>query len=291
MADQLMIRRLTIVLAVFMPMIAASAESTQLTAHVGDTYEIVRLSDSSRSTGDGSSGSSRDKDVLLEHVIGVREDGLELEYDLPKTATTQDRARSWQFPVRVLKPARGQMQLLNRPELETRVDAWLKNFKLPRSACGHWIFTWNAFRIECDPQSVIQTLAAFDLRPDDLRNGAMYQDSMALAPAPLSQRADGSNGSTFVVVMAVDPDAVHRERAQSDVVVAEITRKSLTLDAALRMRSAEKISGTITISFDTDSAGQVQRRTKVTKVEIKGAQGKSETQTTTETVERRLIDD
>jgi len=129
------------------------------------------------------------------------------------------------------------------------------------------------------------------LRPDDLRNGAMYQDSGARAPTPFSQKAVGSDGSTFVVEMAVDPDAVRRERAESDVVVAEITRKSLTLDAALRARSAEQISGTIIISFDTDSAGQVRRRTKITRLEIKGADGKSETQTVTETVERRLFHD
>src|SRR5436190_13766268 len=153
LVDQLMIRRLTIVLAMFLPIIGASAESTQLTTQIGDTYEIVRVSRSSQSFSGGSSGSSHDRDTLIEHVIGVRENGLELEYDLTKAATAEDRARDWRFPVRVLKPAGGQMQLLNRAELEMRVDGWLTKAKLPRSACGHWIFTWNAFRIECDPQS------------------------------------------------------------------------------------------------------------------------------------------
>jgi hypothetical protein len=291
MVDQLMIRRLITVLAMFLPIAAASADPTQLTAHVGDIYEIVRVSDSSQSTGDGSSGSSHDKNTLMERVIAVREDGLELEYDLPKAATEMDRTRNWQVPVRVLKRARGQMQLLNRPDLETRINIWLKLAKLPRSACGHWIFTWHAFRIECDPQSVIQMLAPFDLRPDDLRNGGIYQDSRARAPATLSQTAAGSNGSTFVVELAVDPETVRREKAESDVVVAEITGKSLTLDTALRARSTEQISGTITITFNTDSAGQVQRRTKISKLEIKRANGKSETQTVTETMERRLLQD
>ena len=224
-------------------------------------------------------------------MIGVREDGLELEYDLPKAATATDRTSNWQFPVRVLKPARGQMQLLNRPELEMRVDGWLKKADLPRSACGHWIFTWNAFRIECDPQSVIQTLAPFDLWPSDLRNGAMYRDSSARAPAALSQKTVGSNGSTFVVEMPIDPDVVRREHAESDVVVAEITQKSLTLDAALRARSTEQISGTIAISFETDPTGQVRRRTKITRIEIRESNGKSGAHTITETVERRLIHD
>lgn len=275
----------------FLPLTAVNAEATELAAHVGDTYEITRVSASSQSTGGVSSGSSHDRNILIERVIEVREDGLELEYDLPKSATSIDRTSNWQFPVRVLKPDRGAMQLLNLSEMETRVDGWLKKAKIPRSACGSWIFTWNAFRIECDPRSVIQTLTPFDLRPDDLRQGAMYYDSAARLPVPLSQDAVGSNGSTFVAEMAINPDTVRRERAEADVVVAEITQTSLKLDAAIRARLTEQISGTITISFDTDSAEQVRRRTKITKLEIKLANGKSESQTNTETVERRLIHD
>jgi hypothetical protein len=277
-------------LAAVAPVIAANAEPSERPAYAGDIYEIVRTIDSSQNTADGSSGSSRAKDTLIEHVISVRDDGLELEYDLPKAATAEDRARSWQFPVRVSKPVIGQMKLLNGPELERRIDGWLKNFKVPRTACGHWIFTWNAFRIECDPQSVIQTLAQFDLRPGELRDGVVYQDSMALAPSPMSQSTGGSDGSSFTVQMIVDPEIVRRKRAQSDVVVAELSGKTLAFDLALGARSAEIISGTVTVSFDVDSSGQVRSRTRVTTIEIKGVQGKSEAQSTTERIERRLID-
>jgi hypothetical protein len=286
-----MIRQLTIVLALALPLGTTNADSTQLTAHVGDTYEILLLRDASQHTGDGSSGSSHDKETLVERVIGVDKDGLELEYDLPKSATQADRARSWQFPVRVLKPVHGQMQLLNRPELEARIDGWLKLAKLPRSACGRWIFTWNAFRIECDPQSVIQMLAPFDLWPDELRNGAIYLDSDARSPASIIQKATGSNGSTFVVEMEVDPVVVRQESAEADVVVAEITGKSLTLDAARRMRSADQVTGTILYSFETDAAGLVRRKTKITKLEIIRNNDKSETRKITVTVERRLSQD
>jgi len=285
---RLVIRRLMTAVAMSLPTIAIGAELSQLPSHVGDIYEITRLSESSQ-TGSGSSGSSHDKDTLIERVLSMREDGLELEYDIPHDSTAQGRTNNWQFPVRVSKPIRGQMVLLNRAELETRVDSWLKNFKLPRTACGHWIFTWNAFRIECDPQSIIRTLEAFDLRPADIRDGAMYRDSMALAPAPIAKKPVGSDGSSLVVELAVDPVAVLRERAQSDVIVAEISGQALTLDAAIQARSAEEISGTITIEFDIDSLGQVWRRTKLTKLQVRSANGKSETQTTTETVERRLV--
>jgi len=86
--------------------------------------------------------------------------------------------------------------------------------------------------------------------------------------------------------MPVDPDAVRRARAESDVVVGEIMNKPVSLDAALRERAMEIISGTISVAFETDPAGNVRRRTKVAKL---GPDGRSETQTVTATLERRLI--
>jgi hypothetical protein len=89
--------------------------------------------------------------------------------------------------------------------------------------------------------------------------------------------------------MPVDPDAVRRGRAESDVVVGEIMNKPVSLDAALRERAREIVSGTISVKFETDPAGNVLRRTKVTKLDITRPDGRSETETVTETLERRLI--
>jgi hypothetical protein len=66
-------------------------------------------------------------------------------------------------------------------------------------------------------------------------------------------------------------------------------KKPVSLDAALSRRTTEIISGTISITFETDSVGGVRRRTKVTRLDIKGPDGPSETETVTETLERRLI--
>lgn len=255
----------------------------------GEEYEISRSHESSQQTGDGSSGSSSGRDTILERVISVSDKGLELEYDLPKGATADDRARNWQFPARILKPSNGPMALLNQADLETRVDGWLKAAGWTRAMCGRWIFTWNAFRIECDPLSVIKTIEAFDPGSADLREGASYQEAGALAPGTLVRKASGPKGATFEVRMEVNPDAVRRARAESDVVVGEITQRPVTLDAALRKRAKETVSGTILVTFDTDSAGKVRRRTKVTKLETKGPDGRSESETATETIERRRV--
>jgi hypothetical protein len=93
---------------------------------------------------------------------------------------------------------------------------------------------------------------------------------------------------TFSVEMPVDSDVVRRARAESDVVVGEIMKKPVSLDAALRERAREIVSGTISVTFETDPSGKVRRRTKVTKLDITGPDGRSETETVTETLERRL---
>lgn len=285
-----LILTIAVIAASVLPALDAHAVSPQPMPKVGEEYEISKSYDSSQRTSDGSSsGSSRGQDTILERVIGVRETGLELEYDLPKDATAADRARSWQFPVRVFKPTNGPMQLLNRRELEVRLEGWLKAAGWTRAVCGRWIFTWNAFRIECDPHSVIKTIEAFDLRSADIREGAPYQVAEARGPESLARKTTGPGGATFAVVLEVDPVAVRRARAESDVVVGEIMRKPVTLDAALGERAKEIVSGSISVTLDTDAAGNVRRRTKVTKLETKGPDGRSESETLKETVERSLV--
>jgi hypothetical protein len=256
---------------------------------VGDTYQLMLVKDSAQHGSNGSGGTSHDQDTLVELVTGVRADGLELQYDVPSTTTAEERARNWQFPVRIFKPVGGPAQLLNAPQLEARLDSWLKAASLSREACGHWFFTWNAFRIECDPQSVIKTVELYDLRSADLQEGAPYRDPDASSPGKLVRKAGGAEGETFVIEMPVDPDAVRRARAESDVILGEIIKKPVSLDTALHERSGEIVSGTISVTFETDPSGNARRRTKVTKLDIKRPDGRSETQTVTETLERRLI--
>jgi hypothetical protein len=98
-----------------------------------------------------------------------------------------------------------------------------------------------------------------------------------------------SDGATFTAELKADPDAVRRSRAEGDVVVGEIMRKPVTLEAALQVRAREEISGIISVTLETDSAGNVWRRTKVTKLQIEDKDGHTETDTITESVERRLV--
>ena len=260
----------------------------------GEVFEIRRESRMESATNDGSSGSSFDRDALALRVIGRTDEGMDLEYDLPADTPAEDRARQWEFPVRVLRPASGPVQLLNRSELEARVTAWLKAGDLPREACGRWYFTWNAFKIECDPNSVIATLEAFDPRLDVVAAGVLIGDPAASGPAALVFKSKSAKGTTFVADLAVDSEAVRKARAESDVVIGEITRKPVTLEAALKTRASDAVSGTIRITFETDPAGRILRRTKVTTLtttgpSVIGPGTRTETQTTTEVLDWRRV--
>lgn len=285
-----MFRILALLAAILVQTGDVQAQQTPAQDHAGDAYEI-RLRNTTESTTDdqSSSSSSRSGGLLIERVVAVRDDGLELEFDLPPTATAEDRARDWQWPARVLKSADGSLQLLNAPELEARIDAWLVLGGFPREACGHWIFTWNAFKIECDPRSVISTLAPFDLRVRELRDGASYFVQGGLAPTSLRAESTGPEESVFVGEAAVDPDAVRREHAESDVVVAEIMGESKTLEAAIEDRAGEQIAGTITTTLTTDAQGRVTRRTTVARLITTDAEGAVERATSTQIVERRPL--
>lgn len=273
-------------LAPILPTLAACAQPSARVPRVGDTYEVAADRESSEQSNYGSSGSSSDRDTISARVIAVRDDGVELEYDFSKDTAPDERASTWQLPARVFRPAQGPIQLLNRPELEARVDPWLKRAGMTRAVCGHLIFTWNAFRIDCDPDSALRIVEYHDPDPPQLREGALYRDPDALEPAPLKKKADGK---TYVVELKIDPERVRKERAKTDLSVAELSRKIVTAEDARRAHADEAISGTIAITFDTDSAGEVRRRTRIITIKSVNQDGRSETRTITETLERHRL--
>lgn len=258
--------------------------------HVGEAYEITMVRETAQQSSGQSSGTSYDKDTIVERVLAERPDGLELEYDLPQEATAEEKDNAWQFPARVFRSNDGSLKLLNGAELESRVTKWLKAANWPRAVCGHWIFTWNAFRIDCDPRSVIDTIQAFDMWDSKVREGATYSETGAQGSGTLRRLAAGPNGATFSVELPIDAEAVRRARAESDVAVGEIMQKPVTLEAALEARAKEIVTGAVTITFETDPSGSVIRKTKVTKLSTQEPDGQIDSETVTQTLARRKID-
>lgn len=243
----------------------------------GDQFQLVRTTQTEQRSA-GSMQSSQNSDALLERIVAVTPAGVEVEYSLPPGSQGD-----WTFPLRVLQPRSGPLQLRNRPELEARIDKWLKNANLTRAACGHWVMGWTAVRIECDPESALNTVAAFAIGQLNIADGAAYADAQAARPGVLKAKPDGKG---FTVELAVDPAGLRNELAKADVAAAELNGQKLSLEAARRAHAGDQISGTIKITIDT--AGTTTRRARVaTTTIIRG--GQAETHTTTEIVERRPV--
>jgi len=253
---------------------------------VGDAVQITtsRETEEHGNRVDSKRGTSTDRDSYVERVAAVRPDGVVLEYDLPENATTDDRASNWQFPFQILKADDGTVRLLNAPELAVRVDRWLKTAGMSHTVCGKLIFTWNAFRVDCDPQSTIRWLATVTLA-DGLQAGNTFTDPDARAPTLLRR----VSADRLVATLEIDPAIIRRQRAQADVGVAELSHKVLTLNEALKAHEAEMITGTITVTFDLDAAGRTRQRTRVETVQVAWPNGRIDTQTVTNTLTRAPV--
>lgn len=273
------------------PCLAISTSQSLVASEVpkaGDAFEIVQSYETSSETnGDGSSSSSG-HNTLIERVIRVDEDGVELEYDEAREANGQRKGLNWQFPARIYRPKNGVPTLLNAAELEKRVDPWLKMTKMPRGACGEWIFTWNAFKIECDPASALSIIEQYNLWIPTLSEGEFYSEEGALAAAPLQVKHRNETVSVYFVELEIDPQKIKLAKAESDVVVGKIIGEPKTFEGSLAKQANDRISGTISVTIEANALGWITKRTNVTKLRIE-ANGQIETSLKTETLERRPL--
>lgn len=269
------------------PTVSAAGLQFPTDLAIGSVSSITLESTRETKGSDGSSSSSVDRDTLIEHVIEQRQDGVVLDYALPSSATTDEREMEWQFPVRVLVRADGSRQLLNRSDLEQRRDNWLKKAGLPKTACGSWYFTWNAFKVECDPDSALEIVKSFNLWLGPLDDGALYRDPAAIKPAALTRKSSGSSGATYTAILVVDPNVIRHQQAEADVEIAQILKKPLTLNDALQAQAKQQISGAIEITIETDRDGIVLRRVRKVTIRSIGADDVAKDSTLTQITQRK----
>lgn len=189
----------------------------------------------------------------------------------------------------MLKPAGGPLKLLNTDELESRLEKWLEAAKWTREICGRTIFTWNAFTIDCDPQSIIEVIESYDIGRGNLEDGAVYRDPLAATSVLLKRTDSGRGGATFTAEMPIDAEKIRDGRARSDVAVAQVFNRDLTLEDARKAHAGDVITGTVTVRFETDASGEVMRRIREINQQIQSLGGKTETLSTTEKTIRKAI--
>lgn len=232
------------------------------------------------------SSSSRGSYHYVERVVAASEEGVEREYVNPESGEDRPLA-DWHLPVRVLERPDGTLVITNRAEMEARRDHFLQEAEIPVEACGSWYFTWNAFQVECDPDSVLSTIAYLDIQPQILAEGALYQHDKALRPGTLSIVAVEGEGTTYRTQMPVSPDAIRLESAEGDVVVGEIMRDPITLEEAIAARRGDIVEGTVTVTLTADPDGVVHTRTVELEVDYTDSEGVVEHTTARRTTTRR----
>lgn len=256
----------------------------------GDVF-VIDLSHTSESKSETSKSSSRGGHEYRETVIAIEPDGVVREFDLPADATEDNRLVAWQFPVRVLDGLDGRMTILNREAMIERRDRWLAVAEIPPEACGSWVFTWDAFKIECDPDAIVETLDSLDIQPPSLVEGAMVTHPDALAPAPLVLLSSGDGIAIYRAELTLDPATVRHHWAETDIIVASFDGRTLTREQALAKRESEVPVGTITLDYEADANGVVIRKTAVVDMEITGGEDGMETTRSTVEIERLHLPD
>jgi hypothetical protein len=252
-------------------------------SHSAEPYLLV----STLHTDDGEGGTSFDRDAILVTPIPGETDGSTAIYDLPPTSSEAERSSNWHLPAIIRVQPDGSRTLVNETELAAKVDPWLERGGYTRETCGHWIFTWSAFKIDCDPLSVLAIAEEFDLGPIDLQVGRPVTIKGATASGKVKLARSSATTKTYIVNYTLNPDFIRRTRAESDVVVGQILKKPVTLEEALAGQGRQSISGEISDQFETDQTGRIIRRTTTTTIVTVGEDGKGRTSTSVRTLERQ----
>jgi hypothetical protein len=280
----------TVLLAAALLLGASTAIARDLQpARIGEVAEIMVTIQTENVSTTGSRSRSSGRNVLMERVLSASSGAVDLEYDLPADVPERFRQSSWQFPARVRKVPGQPPILLNLDELQARSDRWVMEAGLSKEACGQWVFTWTALKIECDPASALGIIAAFDLWLGPVEPGMAWNVRGALRPAPLVLVSTGPQSRILEVRLEVDPDAVRIEEKETEQLVAQMTGKAAPDPVELEARWAVKdISGSITLSFELDAGGAVIRRTEVRETRVVSGD-ETETSRVTTTATRRPI--
>lgn len=224
---------------------------------------VIEVSYETRSEGEnGSSASSSGRNVYTEELLEKTGECTTNRFDI----ASEDRPPAeWQWPVEVERCAAGSLKLLNAADMEARRDTFLAEAGIDNGACGTYYFTWNVFKIECDPQQILETIETIDLGRLELTEGSQYQHGAS--SVLLSRNNTSDHNALLVGSLAIDEAEVRRAEAEKMIVAGELMGEPVSEEQADRKAQAIEVSGTTRISFALDKHGQMTR-TVVTEAQV-----------------------
>ena len=223
------------------------------------TYYVIEHQRSSESS-DGSSSNSSGTDILLETFRGLEGGERRFTYDLPRDESGKTRSNFWYFPVDVIEDTLGNRRLANRQILEARISEWLAKYNIPRSLCGKYS-NGNGFpyRIDCDPEVVLEVIDGYVLRDPDVAVGAAYDHPMGEGQGEWKM---GTVPGILSAKMPVSAAKLREERVENQRVLAEMLEQPFDRDAVVAEMGAIQFSGEIEVTVEFDDVGAIARRTE-----------------------------
>lgn len=235
---------------------------------------------------DGSTSSASGRQAMAERVISVTPEGTEVEYSLPFDPEEIRGNERWMFPARMRIAPDGGMTILNTEELLARNAVWLAEAKWTRDVCSRWGFSWTAYQVRCDPEAAIEAVEMHGMQPGRIAEGQPFALEGALGPVVLVRSGEHEGRTVLTGSGPVDPAFVREKDARAALVMAEITRKTLTLEDAKAKAAGITASGTLTVTFEIDAAGLVWRREDRSEITLAGASLSNGTTRARQTVTR-----
>ena len=253
---------------------------------------IVYESQTRSSSSTGGSGSSRTNSAILEHVIGKKDGGLEVQYSFPQSDIPKIEA--WKLPARALIVPGSSIELLNESEISKRLDNFLDENPEIRERCGGVVFTWTAFDIHCNTDHVINLIESYNLHLGALHEGKLYEEKDTIAPASLKRVSVDENNLVYEVELILDPIYLQKEYKKTMEQVAEITGENVSsvMNSSLKLTDNEKpkFSGIRLVTIETIPSGHVVKIQRETTTIIIGGGTFRETRTQNEILKRQEVE-
>lgn len=254
----------------------------------GEWYRIA-VSYETQTEGAGSSSSSRGRTVYSEQILSDSGDCTVKRFDIVDEEGRERPLAEWQWPVEVERCGNEARRMLNLPEMEARLATFLETADIPREACGRHYFTWNVFRIECDPQAVLPTIEAIDLGSLTLADGAEYAQSGIPRSATLVMVSADDGMITLRTEFAVDPVRFREETARTEVVVGDVMGEAVSYKDALAQAQKMEVSGSIVITFEKATDMSSIRQSVVTRLIVEEPGDGQETRYSKVTTHRKRV--
>ncbi len=238
-----------------------------------EQYEIIS-SYSTESERPRGSSSSSGSDEFREEVRAGADGCRTRTFDVVDDPEHKRPLEVWRMPV-VLRECPGFPQVIaNCEEMEARRDAFLAAAKIPHESCGRYYFTWNVFKIECDPDTILETVANIDLGSIRLEDGAVFtlpdtSTSVTLAAVPVAPAGQ----RIFKGRTTIDPEVLREGAIKTIMVVAEVRGKAVTREEAMAQIVAHQFSGEAEVTLvEEPAAGRITAtvHTAVREVDVEG---------------------